>query len=67
MARPPVARYYTTADYVAIVRAAAARGIEVIPEINMPARARARPLSVAAVIELSRLETEQHRPSPQLQ
>ncbi len=33
--------YLTTADYVAIVRAAAARGIEVIPSIDMPGHSRA--------------------------
>mgnify|MGYP004516116331 CR=1 FL=1 len=33
--------YLTTADYVAIVRAATARGIEVIPSIDMPGHSRA--------------------------
>lgn len=33
--------YLTTGDYVAIVRAAAARGIEVIPSIDMPGHSRA--------------------------
>ncbi|RYY41529.1 MAG: beta-N-acetylhexosaminidase, partial [Sphingomonadales bacterium] len=33
--------YLTTADYVGIVRAAAARGIEVIPSIDMPGHSRA--------------------------
>src|SRR3546814_8991887 len=33
--------YLTTADYVAIVKAAAARQIEVIPSIDMPGHSRA--------------------------
>ncbi|MCR5871195.1 MULTISPECIES: family 20 glycosylhydrolase [unclassified Sphingomonas] len=39
--QPGVNGYLTTADYVAIVRAAAARGIEVIPSIDMPGHSRA--------------------------
>ncbi|MFL9839963.1 family 20 glycosylhydrolase [Sphingomonas sp. ST-64] len=38
---PGVNGYLTTADYVAIVRAASARGIEVIPSIDMPGHSRA--------------------------
>lgn len=38
---PGVNGYLTTGDYVAIVRAAAARGIEVIPSIDMPGHSRA--------------------------
>ena len=39
--KPGVNGYLTTADYVDIVRAAAARGIEVIPSIDMPGHSRA--------------------------
>ncbi len=38
--------YLTTADYVAIVRAAAARQIEVIPSIDMPGHSRAAILAM---------------------
>lgn len=37
----PVNGYLSVADYVAIVQAAAARGIEVIPSIDMPGHSRA--------------------------
>ena len=39
--KPGVNGYLTTTDYVAIVRAAAARGVEVIPSIDMPGHSRA--------------------------
>jgi hexosaminidase len=40
--------YYTRADYIAILRYAAARHIEVIPEIEMPGHARAAVLAMRA-------------------
>lgn len=40
--------YYTRADYIEILRYAAARHIEVIPEIEMPGHARAAVVSMAA-------------------
>lgn len=39
--KPGVNGYLTTADYIAIVRAATVRGIEVIPSIDMPGHSRA--------------------------
>ncbi|CAK9885725.1 MAG: Chitobiase [Candidatus Erwinia impunctatus] len=40
--------YFTRQDYIDIVKYAAARGIEVIPEIDMPAHARAAVISMEA-------------------
>ena len=40
--------WYTSDDYIEIVKAALIRGIEVIPEVNMPAHARAAVVSMEA-------------------
>ncbi|MBV7314677.1 beta-N-acetylhexosaminidase [Shewanella sp. NIFS-20-20] len=40
--------FYSRADYIDILRFAAARGIEVIPEIDMPAHSRAAVMSMEA-------------------
>lgn len=40
--------YFSRQDYIAIVKYAAARGIEVIPEIDIPAHARAAVISMEA-------------------
>lgn len=45
---PGSSGYYSRAEYVEIVQAATIRGIEVIPEINMPAHARAAVVSMEA-------------------
>ncbi|MCV5372898.1 family 20 glycosylhydrolase, partial [Escherichia coli] len=40
--------FFTRADYIEIVKFAAARHIEVIPEIDMPAHARAATIAMEA-------------------
>jgi hexosaminidase len=53
--------FYSKADYIDLVRYAKARGVTVIPEINMPAHARAAVVSMEA--RYKRLMARQ-RPKP---
>jgi hexosaminidase len=54
--------FYSKADYIDLVRYAKARGVTVIPEINMPAHARAAVVSMEA--RYKRLMSEVKRPRP---
>ncbi|WP_076585990.1 beta-N-acetylhexosaminidase [Vibrio ostreicida] len=52
--------YFSRADYIEIVEYAKARHIEVIPEIDMPAHARAAVISMEARYERLRLKGDEH-------